>query len=170
MVLRLYANAMLVLLLACATTPVPAPDPVDPDDKLRAYAKDVAEICAQREPEILAAAQASCEGPSRGAEMAAQAVADWYAAAYPLKPEEVGPRAKIPVVCGPEAPGTLAPMSPAVEAQRAPDPKLAAIGQAAQISEEARVAWEAAPGPGTREDWAVALGQLQQLCVDFPTP
>lgn len=158
-----------MLLLACATTPPASPAPVDPDAKLRAYAQDVARICAEREPEILAAAQVTCEGPSRGAQMAAQAVADWYAAAYPLKPEEVGPRAQVPVVCEPAPPGTLAPMSPTVEPEWAPDPKLAAIGEAAQRSEEARVAWEAHPTEASRQDWSVALGQLQQLCVAFPS-
>ena len=156
-------------MLACATTPTSPTTTPDPDARVRAYAQDVARICAEREPEILAAAQASCEGPSRGAQMAAQAVADWYAAAYPLKPEEVGPRAKVPVVCEPEPPSGLGAMSPTVEPEFASDPKLAAIGQAALRSEEARQNYDAQPDEQTRRSWTEALGALQQLCVDFPT-
>lgn len=160
---------MLLLLLACATTP-PAPStPPDPDARVRAYAQDVARICAEREPEILAAAQATCQGPSRGAQMAAQAVSDWYAAAYPLKPEEVGPRPKVPVVCEPEPPKGLSTMSPSTEPEFVPDPKLKAIGQAALLSEQARQAYELQPEDQTRRAWTESLGALQQLCVDFPT-
>lgn len=160
---------MILFMLACATTPTTPTAAPDPDARVRAYAQDVARICAEREPEILAAAQESCEGPSRGAQMAAQAVADWYAAAYPLKPEEVGPRSKIPVVCEPEPPNGLGAMSPTVEPEFAPDPKLAGIGQAALRSEEARQAYETQPDDQTRRTWTEALGALQQLCVDFPT-
>jgi hypothetical protein len=161
---------MILLLLACATTPpAPAAPPPDPNAKVRAYAQDVSRICAEREPEIIAAAQASCQGPSMGAQMAAEAVSSWYAAAYPLKPEEVGRRPQLPVVCEPDPPEGLGPMSPATEPEVAPDPKLAAIGQAALRSEEARQSFEADPSDVTRREWTLALGSLQQLCVDFPS-
>ncbi len=136
---------------------------------MRAYAQDVARICAQREPEITAAAQASCEGPSRAAQLAAEQVAHWYAAAYPLKPEEVGPRPQVPVVCEPDSPSGLDPMSPTTEPVRAADPKLAAIGDAAMQSENARQAYLAQPDDQTRQAWTLALGSLQYLCVDFPS-
>ena len=160
---------MLLLLLACATTPDAPTTTPDPDAKVHAYAQDVARICAQREPEIIAAAQASCQGPSRGAQMAAEAVSSWYAAAYPLKPEEVGRRPQLPVVCEPDPPSGLGAMSPTTEPQRAPDPKLEAIGKAAERSEQARLAYEAEPDALTRRAWTEALGSLQQLCVAFPT-
>lgn len=160
---------MILLLLACATTPKAPTPPVDPDTKVQAYAQDVARICAQREPEILAAAQASCKGPSRSAQMAAEAVTYWYAASHPLKPEEVGVRPELPVVCEPERPSGLSPMSPSEEPERAPDPKLEAIGRAALESEQARTVYEAEPSVQNRQEWTEALGQLQQLCVDFPT-
>ncbi|MFT5586388.1 MAG: hypothetical protein ACI9VR_003986 [Cognaticolwellia sp.] len=88
--------------------------------------------------------------------------------AYPLKPEEVGRRPQFPVVCEGDPPSGLDPISPAREPERAADPRLAAISDAAINSETEGQTCQTQRGDQTRRAWAEALGSLQQLCVDFP--
>ncbi len=167
---------MLLLLLACATTSSfapqsPAAAPPDADAKVQAYAQEVARICAERDPEVVRAAQSTCTHQHVGPLGANDALAAWWAASHPQTERNLEHFQEVPVACA--APVDVSLVQPSAEEpvpeEEESDREFWALTAAAVAEEDAKAAYQAAPTPEHRERWTQSLSRLQQACVAFPS-